>query len=137
MLQQNHLLYVGTSNTPTPTTLTINTIPATGPNKPVTISGTLRDSATNNGIAGKTITFTGTTGTTAVPPSVTTSSSGAFTTTATTVGNEGKFAARAQFAGDTTYNQLLLPEHIMLIQQNQQYLSHHLLMELHLQQVLL
>ena len=99
---QEPLLYVGTPKTPT--ALTINAIPATGPSKLVTISGTLRDSTTNTGIAGKTITFTGTTGTTAVPSSVTTSSSGAFTTTATTVSTQGQFAAKAQFAGDTSYN---------------------------------
>ena len=45
-----------------PAALTINTIPAKGPSKQVTISGSLTDSATNIGIAGKSITFTGTDG---------------------------------------------------------------------------
>jgi hypothetical protein len=89
---------------PTKPVLRINTIPTSGPNKPITISGSLIDSATNNGIAGKSITFTGTTGTTAVPPSVTTSSIGTFTTTAATGCTKGQFAARAQFAGDNSYS---------------------------------
>ena len=83
--------------------LTINTIPGTGANKPLTISGTLKDATTNAAIADKTITFTSSTGTTVVPASVTTAADGTFKTTATTVSTEGQFVARAQFAGDNLY----------------------------------
>jgi hypothetical protein len=84
--------------------LTLNPIPVTGGSKSITISGSLKDATTNTGLAGRTITFSSTTGTTTTPASVTTNAAGAFTTSATTVSNGRTYYAQAQFASGTDYD---------------------------------